>query len=187
LSSDDPQTAYNHFSDTFTNFYSPYFPIKTIKFNRNIHKLEPWISKGLLISRCNKLKLSNLAAKKPTPSNIDTFKTYRNIYNKLIRTAKKFYCEKELEKNKKNLKRTWDIICNALNKTNAKNSPFSELVVGGISYMDPLTIANKLNKFFTTIPSEIVGEIPPLPLDHSNNLPPPLFGIVICLAFPPLM
>jgi hypothetical protein len=40
------------------NLYEAYFPVVTTKFNRNLHSIEKWFSKGLLISRANKNKLS---------------------------------------------------------------------------------------------------------------------------------
>jgi hypothetical protein len=53
LECDDAQIAYNRFHDTFFNLYELIFPIKHVKFNRNKHKLEQWITNGLLVSRKN--------------------------------------------------------------------------------------------------------------------------------------
>ena len=51
----DPQLAFNNFSDTFSTLYNLHMPLKTKKFNRNFSNIEPWMTTGLLISRRKKL------------------------------------------------------------------------------------------------------------------------------------
>jgi hypothetical protein len=92
---DDPQIAYTLFSDTFLNLYNLHFPLREIRFNKNHHTIEPWMSKGLLISRSRKHELASLSAKNPTPNSILIFKAYRNLYNKTLRAGKKLYYESE--------------------------------------------------------------------------------------------
>jgi hypothetical protein len=88
LTCQDTQIAYNYFSDTFNNLFNVFFPTKVVKLNRNKHCLEPWMSRGLLVSRNEKIKRCKLSVKIPTQANIEKFKTYRNMYNKLIKAAK---------------------------------------------------------------------------------------------------
>jgi len=47
------QLSYNIFADIFINFYELYFPLRDVKFNKKFHKIEPWFTKGLLVSRNN--------------------------------------------------------------------------------------------------------------------------------------
>lgn len=101
----DTQTAYNSFSDVFESLYNLHFPKRTIKFNRNHHNLEPWLTSGLLISRSRKIKLSSIFSKNPTNSNSILYKTYRGVYNLTVRAAKKLYYQTQLQKNYKNLKK----------------------------------------------------------------------------------
>ena len=89
----------NSFSDTFQNLYNLHFPLKTTKFNKNLHCIEPWMSAGLLISRSNKLNLASISARNPSVQNIQKFKNFRNVYNATIGAAKKLYYEKTLQKN----------------------------------------------------------------------------------------
>ncbi len=88
---DDAQTAYNRVSDMFNNFFDLHFPLQYAKPNRNVSKLEPWLTRVLIVSRKNKLRLSNLAAPDPSPLNIAAFKQFRNIYNRVVKLAKKLY------------------------------------------------------------------------------------------------
>jgi hypothetical protein len=80
LEEEDPQMAYNVFSDLFFNLYNLHFPLREIKFHKNFHVKEPRMSKGLLISRKEKIRLSSLAAKNPTQLLKSNYKKYRNIF-----------------------------------------------------------------------------------------------------------
>ena len=128
LSSDDPQLAYDNFLDTFTSLYDIHIPLISKKFNRNIHKIEPWFTAGLLVSRRNKINLTKNHFLSPSQASLDQLKIYRNLYNKLIRVAKKMFYEYELRINQGNLKKSWDLIRHALNKKQSKNSVISKII-----------------------------------------------------------
>ena len=89
ISSNDTQISYSNFSDSFFTLYNLHFPLKKIKFNKIYHKLEIWMSSGLLTSRREKMRLSKLCFTNPTPLNVSTYKIYRNLYNTLIKSCKK--------------------------------------------------------------------------------------------------
>jgi hypothetical protein len=42
----DAQEAFSLFNNTFLGLYESHFPIVTTKFNRNLHCIEKWFSKG---------------------------------------------------------------------------------------------------------------------------------------------
>ena len=94
----DTQTAYNDFINTFTSLYDIHFPLTCKNFNHNVHKMEKWMSAGLLISRAEKIRLCYVSLLVPSFENKQKFKHFRNLYNKLIRAAKKLFLEKELIK-----------------------------------------------------------------------------------------
>ena len=166
LSSDDPQLAYDNFSHTFTSLYDIHIPLISKKFNRNIHKIEPWFTAGLLVSRRNKINLTKNHFLSPSQASLDQLKIYRNLYNKLIRLAKKMFYEYELRINQGNLKKSWDLIRHALNKKQSKNSVISKIISQNRKIDDPLEMANCFNDFFTSIPSKIINEI------NSSDCPP---------------
>jgi len=174
----DAQSAYNSFSDVFNNLYNLHFPVITKKFNRNLHSAEPWMSKGLLISRLNKLKLASAYAKIPSAQNSASFKTFRNLYNKTLRAAKKLYFEKSLKRNQRNLKKTWDILRSAINSGGNKRNVISEIFINGVRLTDPATIASSLNQFFVSAPQKIADEIPP-----SENPPEVFFENPVSFSF----
>ena len=178
----DAQEAFSLFNNTFLSLYEANFPIVTSKFNRNIHSIEKWFSKGLLISRANKNKLSKKCFTHPTHENLCNFKLYRNTYNSTVRAAKKLFFENQLKLAQSNLKKTWNILKNVLNQTPKKSKPLSCLLVDGIECTDPLTMAEALNKFFTSAASLIVDQITPTdrPPDPAAEpeLHHPLFSFV---------
>ena len=116
------------------------------------------------MSRGEKNRLGGIAAKCPSEVNICKFKNYRNLYNKLTRAAKKIFFEEELNKNKSNLKKTWNIIRQAINlKSKKSDVNLNTLLINGIEVNDPLLIAEHLNEFFASAPAIIINEIPPTP------------------------
>ena len=62
------------------------------------------MTKGLMTSRAKKNELHVISLNNPTPENTERFKTYHNIYNKLIRAMKQLYYESNISKNIKILK-----------------------------------------------------------------------------------
>ena len=66
---------------------------------------------------------------------------YRNLYNKLVRAAKKLYYETELQNNQNNLKQTWKILKEAIKANKNKSNTVEFLKINGIGTTDPLTIA----------------------------------------------
>ena len=143
--------------------------IKT-KFNRNIHKLEQWYTQGLLTSRITKLKLDKIASQCPSVQNIQRFKQYRCIYNKLLKSAKKLYYDNELVKHKSNLKKTWTLLRQALNRKAKKSDHnIACMKINGKLNFDPSAIAEHLNNHFTTAPSAIIENIHPVPNQNDNQ------------------
>ena len=78
------------------------------------------MSYGILTSRKQKNLLFKISLKNPSHANISTFKTYRILYNQVIKTAKKLYFEKQLTINKKNLRKTWQILFSSIHKAKQK-------------------------------------------------------------------
>ena len=131
------------------------------------------MSKGILISRTQKIKMGKLCHSHPLQENLIAYRNYCNLYNTVIRVAKRMFFEKELVKAQSNLKKTWSILKNAINKNCKKSSPI-ELNIDGVLVSDPKIIANNLNVFFTNVARQIVEEIPPsdIPLyDNVNMIP----------------
>ena len=159
---ENPQLAYDKFHNIFFSLFDVYFEEKTIRFNINIHKKEPWMSNGLLKSRRTKLELYSIYSKHRSVENKQIFDNYKNLYNKLLRAMKKLHYSKLLIAHQGNLKKSWDIIKEASNKSGRGNfsSPKS-LNVNGNIISQTEQIVEHFNNHFTSITTNIQQSIPP--------------------------
>ena len=60
---DNVHDSFNNFSQTFNDLYELRFPERKIKFNKNFHKIQKWMTQGLLVSRLTKIKLGKNSIK----------------------------------------------------------------------------------------------------------------------------
>jgi len=158
---------------TFSELYELHFPLVKFKFNQNLHKINEYFTNGLLISRRTKLELCKKAAKERTPEAVNKYRTYRNIFNNLVRTSKKMYFNENFTKFKKNPKKTWELLKEAAN-LNKSNDSVERLCVGNEIITDPGQIAEHFNDFFVKIGKEISDSIKKTdvtPESYMPNLP----------------
>ena len=132
------------------------------------------MTKGLLKSRLKKLKLVDIKRKNPTEENINRYKRYRNVYNKLIRAAKQLYYKSALEMHKHDLKKSWQILREALRKKNDKTSLIEEIKSNNGYINDDIGMSEAFNQHFTSIATNITSNINPSDMHctdfmHDNN------------------
>lgn len=174
LESNSTEESFNILLDELVNTSDLFFPIKKIRLNRRKHAIEPFMTKGILISRSKKIKLNEKSIKNPTPVNIENYKRFRLIYNKMIKTAKQRYFENALENNKSDPRKTWEILKSAMKRDDKKSFIPDEIQVNGISYNSKEEISSKFNDYFTTVANEITSKINPYDKDpletvHESN------------------
>ena len=166
LTETDPELAYQSFIDTYLKLMNTSLPVKTCKFNRYRHKAQPWITKGLIKSLATKDKLynkylncknANLKATKEAQ-----YKTYRNIYNSLIRKAKAIHWHNTLQKSKHDLKQTWKNINLILgrNKNNLGQNLSDTFKHDGKVYNTKQDISNGFNDYFINVGPRLASKIP---------------------------
>ena len=160
IDKNDANEAFNNFMDTWSFLFDLYFPLKYVKFNKNYHKKNDFMTAGLLISRLNKLSLYKKFIKSQDSADANRYKLYRNLYNSTIRAAKKLHFDQKFESNKSDPKKTWGTLNEALNRPNAKSNIINEIVVNDESFFDSNIIANKFNSFFTEVASNVAANIP---------------------------
>jgi hypothetical protein len=157
------------FYDEFLTLFNLHFPILTKKFNKNYHKINDFMTIGLLTSRKNKLKLHKTSILTPTIENVNKYKSYRNIFNTLMRKAKILYFENNLNLHEKNPKKTWEILKEVMGKKT--NSPITEININGTISNDPARIAEEFNSFFSSVGSKIAANIKPVEKDPLSYIP----------------
>jgi len=165
---DSAQLSYNFFHENFLTIFNLYFPLNVKTVNKNTHALQPWMSKGILISRLHKIKLCKESLKNPSPESILAYKVYRNLYNTIVKASRKTYFEKEFIKHQSDLKKTWQTLRKAINFTKKnEKTPIQTLLNNNVSTSDPLEIASIFNNFFANVPNNVVKDI------HPTDTPPP--------------
>ena len=103
----DPDEAYNIFIGIYTLAFDKACPIKYTRIKSKLIKREPWITQGLLTSIIHKSKLFRKKMTKPTEHNINYYRIYCNIFNKLKCLAKAHYYSDMLHIYRNNIKKTW--------------------------------------------------------------------------------
>jgi hypothetical protein len=161
----DVNMAYNEFWNTYVTCHDVNFPLVRTRFNKNIHKRQPFMTLGLLTSRNTKNKLHKKAISDQTAASIQQYKTYKSLYSRILRGAKKLYFKNKLNENVGNPKKTWETLNEILGKPK-KSGSIGHININEIPESDPTKIANHFNSFFTSIGKKISNDIPPV-----NKLP----------------
>jgi hypothetical protein len=170
INKEDVNASFDTFWTTFKDLFDLHFPLTTRSFNRNIHKINPFMTSGLLTSRTTKNSLYLKSIAHPSATNVSAYKVYRNLYNTLIRKSRQIYYASSLHMFRNNPKRTWDILKEA---TTGKtfHKPISEIVTETGTITDPKFVAEEYNKFFSNIGSKIASTIIPSPTDPLSYIP----------------
>jgi hypothetical protein len=165
LLSREVNTSCNIFWTTFNTLFDIHFPITTTKPNRNTHKINDFMTNGLLISRATKNRLHKISLNNPTPENTQGFKRYRNIYNALIRRSRKNYYYHNLNMFKRNPKKTWSILKEAMGVGGVDRNEINEIKTKDVYITDKVQMAEEFNNFFSQIGKQISNSIPPSTTD----------------------
>jgi hypothetical protein len=158
LNSNDANESYNIFWNSYKECHDANFPLTRKRFNKIFHKKQQFMSQGLLISRNTKNKLHKKATAEPTLGNIERYKTYKTLYFRTVRGAKKLYFTNKLKDNAANPKKTWDTLNEILGKVKKKET-ISQININNVPESEPIKIANEFNSFFTTIGKKIANEV----------------------------
>ena len=114
--------------------------------------------------------------KKTTLNNdVTTWQQYkhtRNETNNAIRTAKRQYFKDNLEINKKNPRKTWELINELSSRKCGKTQNISEIRIYDKTMKSALEKAEAFNIFFTTIGPNLACEIPPTNVEPESYLQP---------------
>jgi Reverse transcriptase (RNA-dependent DNA polymerase) len=169
LQQNDVNTCYENFYQDFMTIFELHFPKTRKMFNKNHHKINDFITSGLLMSRGTKNRLHKIAINDPTSENLLAYKKFRNLFNSLLRKSKQLYFESNLNLHVKNPKKSWDLLKEAIGKKT--NSAISEIQINGNLSSDPIAIANEFNSFFSSVGSKISNTVIPTSKNPVSYIP----------------
>jgi exonuclease III len=172
----DVNIAYDEFWSIYTELFELTFPLKTMRFNKNIHTKNPFMTAGLLKSRETKNHLYHLTLSDPSAESKTRYKNFKTLYFKTVRAAKKQYYRNKLNEHAKNPKKTWETLNEITGKGGGSDS-VDKLSVNGVLITNPAEIATEFNKFFTGVGSRISNSVPPVTkppedyIDYNREIP----------------
>ena len=126
------------------------------------------MTKALLNSSIHKIRLLKNKLKYPNDINKHLYKEYCNIFNKLKRKAKSLYFRECIENAKNNIKDTWAILNQALNKTSSKPKLPDSFEISSQNVTDK---ASKFNTFFAEIGETVSKNVPETQTTFENYMP----------------
>ena len=121
----------------------------------------PWLTKGLLTSRKTKNKLYAKNHKNHSPANLLKYKNYKNVYNKLCRTAKNNYTREAYNAAKNNTKSLWQLINGSVGRKTKKGLNIPNFFTkNGVIFDNYRDISEGFNDFFINIGQKLQDTLP---------------------------
>ena len=163
----NPQESYNKLHDILISAMAKHFPVKTVKQNKYKHRKSNWITYGILRSIKYRDKLyKQLKHTNPATNIYAQRKIYLTTFNRIlkqnIRLAKKMYYQSCFDKFKNDIKKTWDVIKDVINRSDSKKQDLPDSFnINGERISDSTTIANEFNKYFISIGLNLADKINP--------------------------
>ena len=157
LSANDAQEAYSNFNDIMSKMYNECFPIREFKLGYLTRK--PWLSEGMKrqIKIKNRLYRRHLRSHDPVYHTI--YKRFRNILNKKLLLAEKAHYDKLINENKQNLRKSWKILKEIINKKKG-SARYSKFIVNNSITTDKHKIAEGFNNFYINVGPDLAKDIP---------------------------
>ena len=157
LSASDAQKAYTNFHDIMSNLYNECFPLKEFKLGYLTRK--PWLTEGMK----RQIKIKNRLYRRYLRSdNLEhhiIYKRFRNVLHNKLHLAEKDHYDKLINDNKHNLKKSWKILKEIINKKKS-SSRYSKFIVNNSITTDKQKIAEGFNNFYINVGPDLASKIP---------------------------
>ena len=153
----DPNLNFDLFMKHFMNLKQECFQRKLVRFDKKKHRINPWITSGILksINFKDKLYKTLMQTSKDStdyPVLLSNFKVYKNIIRRSIMLAKRDYYRNAFNRYSTNMKKTWQTISQTLNRRKRdRDFPQEFKLANGNTISEPKKIANAFNDFFIGI------------------------------------
>ena len=153
----DPNLNFDLFMKHFMNLKQECFQRKLVRFDKKKHRINPWLTSGILksINFKDKLYKTLMQTSKDStdyPVLLSNFKVYKNIIRRSIMLAKRDYYRNAFNRYSTNMKKTWQTISQTLNRRKRdRDFPQEFKLANGNTISEPKKIANAFNDFFIGI------------------------------------
>ena len=153
----DPNLNFDLFMKHFMNLKQECLQRKLVRFDKKKHRINPWLTSGILksINFKDKLYKTLMQTSKDStdyPVLLSNFKVYKNIIRRSIMLAKCDYYRNAFNRYSTNMKKTWQTISQTLNRRKRdRDFPQEFKLANGNTISEPKKIANAFNDFFIGI------------------------------------
>jgi hypothetical protein len=134
------------------------FPVVKVRIN-GYNNRKPWLTSALKQSIKYKNKLYLRSRRTSTESNVKHYKEYRNILNRLIRKTERNHYDLLLQKNKNNLRKSWLIIKEVINKKKQCDTS-NKFLINNKVITDNKVITEAFNKLFVNVGPTLSQKLP---------------------------
>ena len=152
--SNEPNTSFNIFVDTFRYYFNIAFPIKATYVKESV--VNKWITKGIVVSR-NKLRLLyNIKRSKKLPvESVMCIQNYQLVYGKVIKEAKRREADRLILSAKNKV--LWKVI----NKEISNSHQVSNIIIntGAKIITNPQKITERFNIYFTEVIEDLLSQV----------------------------
>ena len=164
LSYNDPNLAYNVFSNSITELFDTCFPLRTVKRRHKARK--PWLSEeGQKISIRMKNKLYHRKQKSKKAEVELLYKQCRKKLSRLLHISEQQHYDNLLQENKNNMKNWWRIMKDIISKNKASSSCSRFYINDGVTITsDKKVVAEKFNSFFTNVAPNLAKKSAKFPI-----------------------
>ena len=167
---DDVDTSYERLMKCIDRAFNKAFPIITKNIPRKFVKRSPWMTRGLIVSSNRRSELLLEKLNRPSPVNINTYKSYNQIYRKMIRAAKAKYYEYELNLARYDVRKTWSLLKSAITKQSYKTKLPEFFIDNQRTLSHKAHIANAFNNYFSNIGQSVSESVSPADRHFSSYL-----------------
>ena len=136
-------------------------PIKTITVRSRYIIRKKWMTKGLLRSSLNLHKLCRKMTGKCTADDMSqNYRSFRNLYNRLIRITKAKYFSELIEIYRHNISKTWGVLKSIIGTNNEKTN-CRIFKIDGAFTDDDREVSQSFCSYFTNIGQQCATSIGP--------------------------
>lgn len=164
------QPAFSAFYAAYTKCFNESFPITKIKIGYRNRK--PWLTDNLKESIKVKNQLYRKFLKYRTEVHRQEYLKYKRILKNILRRAEREHYDNLFNQHKQNLRKSWAIIKEVIQKTSNKSNPKYSISINGVETSDLNMITNSFNSYFVNVGPSLARSIQPSttdPLSYVEN------------------
>ena len=167
MACNDAAISYKLFLKKFKDVYEKCFPYAQPK---SVYKdRKPWLTLSLKKSIKTKNKLYTRYLHLKTIESKSNYTQYRNRLKSVMKAAEKQHYSLLMTVHKNNLKKSWKVIKEVINKNKA-NFTTQQFLINETVEKDPSKIAESFNEYFVGIGPKLAEQIPPTAADPAANI-----------------